>query len=287
MPGCSLLAESCSYCRPGAHPPRDRSSPSLSTAVRSRGSREEDKEPGPGTRPQPRPSPVLPPGRAGCNVWEAPRPLRPRWGIVGKSVPRLPEGRRGGGGLLSLPGAGGDLTVTSHSSSSCCLPGFGAGGCPSFFLHVMEENAVPHTHHTPRAHKSAPSSRAGRRPGTAAIRSGECATGGHVPGQRRRDVPAREAEPWLRGAALGGQQLPPCSRRLRCRHKFGCSAVAAEFGRRRRKGRHCATPRERSGRRCAGHRAPGRARRWRRPEQQEEGRCRYCGRAPVRRCCWS
>ncbi|CAN8220298.1 unnamed protein product [Coccothraustes coccothraustes] len=45
---------------PRAHPPRDRSSPSLFTAVRSRGSREEDKEPGPATRPQPSPSPVVP-----------------------------------------------------------------------------------------------------------------------------------------------------------------------------------------------------------------------------------
>lgn len=40
---------------------------------------------------------------------------------------------------------------------------------------------------------------------------------------------------------------PLSSRRLRCRLKFGCLAVAAEFGRRRRKGRHCETPRERSG----------------------------------------
>lgn len=38
-----------------------------------------------------------------------------------------------------------------------------------------------------------------------------------------------------------------------------------------------------AGRRCAGARGLGRARRWRRPGPEEEGRCRCCGRAPVRR----
>lgn len=91
--GCSLLVQN--YRRPGtaaAHP--------SFAAVLSRGSRAEDEGPGPGARPQsqPCPSPVLPPGPAGRNVWEAPRPLRPREAAVGKPVPRLPEGRRGGAG---------------------------------------------------------------------------------------------------------------------------------------------------------------------------------------------
>ncbi|XP_072778161.1 beta-1,3-galactosyl-O-glycosyl-glycoprotein beta-1,6-N-acetylglucosaminyltransferase 4 isoform X1 [Taeniopygia guttata] len=153
----------------------------------------------------------------------------------------------------------------------------------------MEENAVPHTHHTPRAHKSAPSSRAGRRPGTAATRSGECAAGGHVPGQRGERF--RQDKPELGGAAAA----EPAARAL-----LPAASLEAQiwvFGRgggvweEKEEGRHCVTPRQRSGaalrgeRRAPGRAGPGRARRWRRPEQQEDGLCHRwcCGRAPVRR----
>lgn len=293
MPGYSLSVQSCSYRRASCPAAPEPPQPIPPHGCALRGSREEDKEPGPGAHPQPSPSPVSPPGRAGCSVWEAPRPLRPRRAAVGQPVPRLPEGRRGGGGFLPLPGAGGDLTVTSHSSSSSCPTGFGAGGCPSFFLHVMEKNAVPHTHHTPRAHKSAPSSRAERRPGTAATRSGECATGGHVPGQRGERF--HQDKPELGGAAAAEPAAPALLPAASLEAQIWVFGRGGGVWEEKEEGRHSVTPRQRSEaalrgeRRALGRAGPGRARCWRRPEEEEDGRCHRwcCGRAPVRRCCLS
>lgn len=111
-------------------------------------------------------------------------------------------------------------------------------------------------HHTPRAHKSAPWSRAGRRPGTAAIRSVSARPAGTSrdsgsEGSRSAELSSNLAE---RNAGVVAASSSP---RLRPRLKFVCSAVAAEFGRRRRKGRHCVSPRERSGAVLRGGEAAG------------------------------
>lgn len=124
------------------------------------------------------------------------------------------------------------------------LPARFRGWRRPFFLSPRHggKNAVPHAHHTLRAHKSAPSSRAGHRSGTGrsarvSARPAGTAQDKGSEGSRPAKISPNFAERRA-GAAAAPVLLPGC--------KFRCSAVAAEFGR-RRKGRNCAAPRERSG----------------------------------------
>ncbi|XP_063280109.1 beta-1,3-galactosyl-O-glycosyl-glycoprotein beta-1,6-N-acetylglucosaminyltransferase 4 isoform X3 [Prinia subflava] len=179
-----------------------------SARLGSRDSRAQDKEPGPGLVPAPALS------------YRQVEPAVAFGKLFGRSAP---EGQPWGSGCRVRRRGG----VEAAGSSRSQVP---AGTSPSpptrpppparqvsgraaallFFLHVTEENAVPHAHRTPRAHTSAPRSRAGRQPGTAAIRPGECAFGGRVPGQR--GALARRAKPELGGE---WQQLPSSSREAR------------------------------------------------------------------------
>lgn len=193
MPGCSLLAQS--YCRAWCPPAPGPQQPLPLHSCALPGSREEDKEPGPGTRPQPSPSPVLPPEVEPAVMFGK---------LLGRSAP---EGESWGSRCRVCRRGG--VEAAGSSRSRCwrgphrhlplvllLLPARFRGGRLPFFFPSRHGGkcCAAHPSHAP-PHKSAPSSRAGRRPGTAAIRSGECATGGRVPGQRRRDVPARGAEP--------------------------------------------------------------------------------------------